>query len=241
MFEEFIQSAAGRAVTGVAIALLAVAVIELNYRLFFKRVLDFIFSLIFIIILSPALLIGAIISKKRCGEVFSLSACPGKKGKIIFVHSFAGICGKMKNLPYILDVFKGSMSFVGTKLMNVSDGAFMDDSAMERFAVRPGIFNHLAIGGSDELTYEQMFALDRRYIKRRELFRDIFTLIASIVLAIRGDGKSYLGEARNKSYAEVLLERGEITADDIQKAEQFADKAIEEDGKAKDFKRQKHL
>lgn len=241
MFEEFLQSPAGRAVISVAVALLTIAVIELNYKLFFKRVLDVLFSLIFIIILSPALAVLAIISKSKAGEVFEVTAHPGKKGKIIYVRSFAGVKGKLKNLSHLFDVLSGSMSFVGTRLISVSDGAFMDDTAMERFAVRPGIFNHLAIGGNDELTYEQVFALDRRYVKKRELFRDIFTVIACVVLAIRGDGKSYLGEARDKSYADVLLERGAISADDIKRAEQSAEKTIAEDGKAKDFKKQTRL
>lgn len=241
MFEEFIQSAAGRAVIGVLIALLAIAVIELNYKLFFKRVLDFIFAAIFIIILSPALMVCAAVSKKNSGEVFTFTAYPGKKGKIIYVRSFAGIDGKMKNLPHIFDVLLGNMSFVGIKLTDMSDGAFMEDAAMERFNVRPGIFNHLAIGGNEELTYEQMFALDCRYVRHRELFRDIFTVVVCIALTLRGDGKSYMGEAAYKSYAEVLTERGEITAEDLETAKQSAAKAIENDGKAKDFKRQKHL
>lgn len=241
MFEEFIKSPAGRAVIGTVIALLAIAVIELNYKLFFKRVLDFVFAAVFIVVLSPLLAVCAVISKKNSGEVFAFTAYPGKKGKIIYVRSFAGIDGKLKNLPQIIDVLYGNMSFVGIKLISMSDGAFMEDAAMERFNARPGIFNHLAIGGNEELTYEQAFEMDKRYSKRRELFRDIFTVIICALYALRGDGKSYMGETANKSYAQVLIERGEITAVDLQKAEQSAAKAVENDVKAKNFKKQKRL
>ena len=50
MFEEFIQSPAGRAIAAVVISALAILIIDLNYRWFFKRVFDIVFSLIAILI-----------------------------------------------------------------------------------------------------------------------------------------------------------------------------------------------
>ena len=46
----------------------------------------------------------------------------------------------------------------------------------------PGIVNHLVLRGDDKLTFEEAFALDRRYVRRRELFTDMFIVLKKIVL-----------------------------------------------------------
>ncbi|MBD5583718.1 MAG: sugar transferase [Clostridia bacterium] len=233
---DFLKTPAGHAVFGVVIALVAIVIIELNYRLFFKYVLDFIFALIAVIVTSPVLLAGAVISSKRAGRVFEKTPYLGTKGKIVYFLSFAGIDRGIKNLPRLLNVLTGKLSFVGVALLKVSDGALLDDSFMERFSTRPGLFNHLALHGDESLTYEEAFALDKRYVKRRELFTDIYIVLKSLVLAIRGEAKSYLGETARKSYGEVLLERGTISSEDIERAERYAEEAENDRKKREDFK-----
>ena len=131
------------------------------------------------------------------------------------------------------------LSFVGIARLMLSEGALLDDNQMDRFATRPGIVNHLALRGYDGLTYEEAFDLDARYCKKRELFTDIFIVIKSIVIAIRGDGKSYLGETA-VSYGEALLKRGVITETDLLNAEKNAEEALKNDEIRSDFKNQKY-
>ena len=59
MLDDFLKTPAGHAVFGVVIAVAAIVIIELNYRLFFKYVLDFVFALIAVIVTSPVLIVGA--------------------------------------------------------------------------------------------------------------------------------------------------------------------------------------
>ncbi len=223
---EFLKTPTGQAVFGVAVALIALIIIELNYRFFFKYLLDFVFGLVFSLLCAPVLIAGAVISYKRAGHVFEKTPYLGAKGKIIYLRSFAGINKGIKNLPRLLDVLAGKLSFVGISLMCLSDGALMDDKAMERFGTRPGIVNHLVLRGDDKLTFEEAFALDRRYVRRRELFTDMFIVLKKIVYAIRGEGSLYLGETSEKSYGETLLTRGEITGRDLEKAEEHAAEAV---------------
>lgn len=236
MLDEFLKSPAGHAVFGIVIAVAAIVIIELNYRLFFKYVLDFIFALIFTVICSPVFLVGAVISRKKAGYVFDETPYLGAKGKIIYVKSFAGIKRGIKNLPYLLSVLSCKMSFVGISLLSLPDGALLEDEAMERFGARPGIVNHLVLRGREDLTYEEVFALDGAYVKRRELFTDIFRVIKYLVLLIRGEGKAYLGEAKDKSYGEVLLARGSITESDLRRAEDNAREALSEAEKLENLK-----
>ena len=67
---EFLKTPTGQAVFGVAVALIALIIIELNYRFFFKYLLDFVFGLVFSLLCAPVLIAGAVISYKRAGHVF---------------------------------------------------------------------------------------------------------------------------------------------------------------------------
>lgn len=237
---EFIRSPEGRAVLSAVFAVLLVLIADLNYKWFFKLLLDIIFAFIAVIVCSPALAVCAVVSYKKAGRVYDKTPVLGKGGKIIYVHSYAGINGGVKNLPRILDVLCGRLSFVGVKPLYIGDGALLDDNVMDRFSARAGVISNLVLGGGEDLTYEQAFVLDCRYAKRRELFTDIFIVLKTAVLAIRGDGKSYLGETRDKSYADVLLERGVITEEQAERAYKAALEAEEESKKRKEVKNRKY-
>lgn len=225
---EFFSTPAGIAVFASVIAVVAIVIIELNYRFFFKYTLDFLFSFLLTLICSPVFIILAVISKCRAGKVTEKTPCLGAKGKIIYVRTYAGIKGGAGKFVRIIDVLCGKLSFVGVKLMPLSDGALMDDEMLDRFSSRPGLITHLALYGDESLTYEEMFALDYRYYKKRQLFRDILIVLKCAVYAIRGERGSYFGEAKDKSYGEVLLERGAVTAEDLKMAEENADAALKE-------------
>ena len=235
---EFLQSPAGRAVIGIVIALLAVLIIELNYRWFFKRAFDALFALIAIIVMSPVLIAFAIVSGYRNGTVLEKTSVLGKRGKIIFLSAFSGINGRAGRLARIFDVFCGRLSFVGVRPLALSDGALLSDEDMGRFAARPGLICHLILSDNENLTYEQAFRLDSRYARRCDLFKDIFAVVKRGVFALRGEGKSFLGETVN-TYGEALLARGEITREDIDRAEQAALEAVENDEKRKSFSKEK--
>ncbi len=228
MFEEFLATPWGYAVICTAICVLSIIIIQLNYRLFFKTVLDFVFGLAAAIILSPLLIALAIISKVRFKEVFDKKAYLGAKGKLTVIRTFCGFNGKLGKLAYIFELLSGKMSIVGVKLMEISDGAVMSDEAMSRFKAKPGIFCHLAVSGNDSLTYPEMFSLDARYYKKRGLFYDIFAVLNTAVYLIRGEGASYLGETAAKSFCAALLEKGEISQADAEQAQRNASQAIEE-------------
>lgn len=237
---EFFKTTAGHAVIGVVLALAAILIIELNYRLFFKYLLDFIFGVVAIIVCSPVLIAGAVVSYKRAGRAVEKKAYLGAKGKIVYLREFVGFNGGIKNLPRLLDIVCGKLSFVGTLALPASDGALLDDFAMKRFLTRPGLFNHLALTVDDGLTFEKMFERDAAYCKKRELFTDIFIVLKCFALAVRGEGENYLGEARNASYAQTLVARGTISSEQAAEAAELALKAEDEETLRKNFKKEKY-
>lgn len=239
--ENFFETPAGTSVLVIALIAVLLLVIELNYRLFFKYVLDFIFALLATIVLSPVLLVCAVISKSRSdgGGIVEKKAYLGANGKIIYVHSFRNI-KRLKNILRIYDVLCGKMSFVGIKLMDIGDGALISDDDMKRFGTRPGLVCHFVRRGYAEMTYEEMFDMDIAYCKKREMFGDIFRIFCALAAYVRGESNTYLGETAEKSYAQVLFECGEINDDDVRRANELADSAIENHFRTKEFKQDKN-
>lgn len=204
------------------IAVLCVLIVELNYRIFAKKMLDLIVSGIAIVICSPILIVLAIISYKREGYVLQKRACLGQKGKVILISQFSGFDGGIGQMARLFDIFTGKISFVGVNLMPVEDGALISDEDMERFTARSGLVNNLVLGGSESLTYEESFKLEIRYAKKCGLFRDIWIIIKTLVYILRGENRVYMGEVAEKTYGEALLERGEITAEQYEEAIKLA-------------------
>lgn len=236
---EFFSTPAGIAVFSVLAVAVIIFVIEINYKYFTKSVLDFIFALIFVIALSPVYLVLAIAStvnlkKHGGGRILKQTPMLGYKGETALIYSYAlySFGGeylgeyadflkrtRLENLPRLLNVLQLKLSFVGIKPLALRDRGFIEDEDFTRFNARTGLISPVILKGGEEMTYEEMFAAERKYVKRREMFYDIWVVIYYLFKLIRGDKTNRLGEAADKDYCEVLLARGEVTAEQIELAE----------------------
>ena len=68
-FMQFMASPAGIAIFVVVALALVILILGLNYRFFAKALLDFLFGLIFLIVLSPLYAACAAITKRKAGTV----------------------------------------------------------------------------------------------------------------------------------------------------------------------------
>ncbi|MCD8286278.1 MAG: sugar transferase [Clostridia bacterium] len=237
---EFLSTPAGIAVMVIFIVIVVLLIIEVNYKFFMKVALDFLVGLIGTIVFFPGLIACAAIARKRTGEGLISKPYLGYKGKVVYLHEFAGMESHIKYCARLFDLLSGRISVVGVTPMNVEDGAFMDDAQLDRFNARPGIFSCLITWGSEDLTYEEMFALDAKYATKREMFFDLWILIRHAVGFCRGErGATYLGETVNCDFTAKLLERGQIHEADVQRAQECAEEAIENREKEKSFRKQR--
>ncbi len=236
---EFLQTPWGIAVLALFITAVSLAVIELNYKFFFKYLLDFIFALICCALLIPVWIVLAIVGKIQLnkhggGKILQQTAYLGSGGKTVYLTSYALQTANgeklahadflqksgLVNLPKLLNILQGKMSFVGIVALPLRNRNFIDDEHYARFDTRIGLCSPLAYGGNTDITYEEVFVAESKYVKRRELFYDIGVVLQTIVTLIRGEGKSYLGEVNaTNDYCDVLLARGEITAEQVEDAE----------------------
>ena len=234
---EFLKTWYGLTLFIIFDAAAVLAVMAIAYRWVFKRVWYALASIVCMAVLSPlylAIFVRGKIYQKKNGGMETLTAREffvGKKAKAIALHVFrttddegneAGRYGRwlkrtgFYKLPYLFDVFCGSLSFLGVRALSFEDAAFVSESDEGRYAVRPGLINPLAATGDGETDYEEMFHSDTRYAKKMSLFGDWKIFFYWLLKKARGEGRSYLGVTAEKTYAEALLDEGRIAKEDFE-------------------------
>lgn len=231
---EFLRTWYGLTLFIVFDAAAAIAVLAIGWRWVFKRIFDFLVSVVCMAVLSPAFLAVFVRGKllqRRTGEprtLISREYCVGKKAKAIALHVFrtdseAEEAEKynawlkrtgLYKLPYLFDVFCGRLSFVGVKRLSLADAALVSEADEGRFSARPGFINPLAVRGDEDTDYPEMFRSDLFYARKTGLFLDLKIFFFWAVRNIRGE-RGWMGETSEKSYAEALLEAGEIDRTDF--------------------------
>ena len=158
------------------------------YKLFVKRVLDFVLSLIAIIVLSPVYLIVAILVRTKLGSpIIFTQERPGKDEKIFKMYKFRSMTderdengnrlpdeirltkfGKalrstsLDELPELFNILKGDMSIVGPRPLLVKYLPLYNEHQRHRHDVRPGFTGWAQCNGRNAISWEEKFDLDNQ-------------------------------------------------------------------------------
>ncbi len=178
------------------------------YQHFFKRLIDFLLSLIAIICISPFLLILIVLlyfTNEGAG-VFFLQERPGLKGKIFKVIKFKtmnekrGEDGKLlpdllritkvgkfvratslDELPQLFNVLKGDMALIGPRPLLKQYLPLYSEEQMRRHDVRPGISGWAQVNGRNNLSWTEKFKLDVWYVDHLSLALDIKIIFMTVM------------------------------------------------------------
>ncbi|MBO0487233.1 sugar transferase [Vagococcus fluvialis] len=191
------------------------------YRLFFKRLLDIVISLIALILLSPVLLIVAILVRVKLGSpIIFKQKRPGKNNKIFIMYKFRSMTdqkdengnllsdeirltkfGKMlrstslDELPELWNIFKGDMSIVGPRPLLVEYLSIYNEQQLKRHNVRPGLTGWAQVNGRNAISWNEKFILDVEYVENLSLIIDIKIFFLTIKKVVFKDGISAEGSA----------------------------------------------
>ncbi len=189
------------------------------YKSFFKRLFDIVISLVGLIVLSPLFLIiailikldskGAVIFKQeRLGldaRLFNIykfrSMCVGAESQGTGQYSFSGdprvtrvgrILRKtsLDELPQLLNVLKGDMSFVGPRPPLTYHPWPLEDyteAQLRMFEVRPGITGWAQINGRKEVEWHERIRLNVWYVDNCSLLLDIRILIKTALKVLKNE------------------------------------------------------
>lgn len=186
------------------------------YRFFIKRCLDFVLSLLALILLSPVLLIVAVLVRIKLGTpVIFKQERPGRNEKIFRMYKFRTMTdqkdsegrllpdeirltpfGKklrstsLDELPELFNILKGDMSIVGPRPLLVRYLPLYNERQRHRHDVRPGFTGLAQVNGRNSISWEEKFEWDVKYIQHITFLGDVKIILKTIKTVIRRDGIS---------------------------------------------------
>ena len=186
------------------------------YAKYFKRILDFLLSLIALIILSPVFLIIAILVRVKLGSpVIFKQKRPGKNEKIFTLYKFRTMTDKkdengnllpdekrltkfgkalrstsLDELPELFNILKGDMSIIGPRPLLVEYLPLYNEEQKHRHDVRPGLTGLAQVSGRNSISWEEKFDDDIRYIKNITFINDIKIFFNTIIKVFKREGIS---------------------------------------------------
>lgn len=187
------------------------------YRRFLKRPMDFILSLMAIIVLSPVLIIVGVFVRVKLGSpVLFKQKRPGLNEKIFTMYKFRTMTdekdengellpdsvrltkfGRMlrstslDELPELINILKGDMSIVGPRPLAVQYLPYYSETERMRHLIRPGLSGLAQINGRNTATWEDRFNYDVKYVNEITFLGDLKIIFQTVLKAIQ---RSDIGE-----------------------------------------------
>ena len=208
------------------------------YEKYFKRLFDFVCSLVAIILFSWLfLIIGLLVRMKLGSPVLFKQARPGKNEKIFNMYKFRTMTddrdeagellpdeirltsfGKwlrstsLDELPELFNILKGDMSFVGPRPLLVRDMVFMTEQQRERHSVRQGLTGLAQINGRNNILWQDKLEWDAKYIREITFLGDLKIILQTMHTAfIKREGITDGDMATAEDFGEYLLRTGVIS------------------------------
>ena len=181
------------------------------YAKYFKRMLDFILSLIALIILSPILLIVAILVRIKLGSpIIFKQQRPGKNEKIFTLYKFRTMTDKkdengnllpdserltkfgkllrstsLDELPELINILKGDMAIVGPRPLLVEYLPYYTEEEKRRHDVRPGLTGLAQVNGRNSISWEEKFKYDVQYVKKITFLGDLKIILKTVKKTVK--------------------------------------------------------
>lgn len=200
------------------------------YPRYIKRLLDIIFSLAALIILSPVLLIVAVLVRICLGSpVLFRQERPGKGEKIFKLYKFRTMTDKrdesgnflpdserltsfgkvlrstsIDELPELFNILKGDMSFVGPRPLLTKYLPYYKKEERLRHTVRPGLTGLAQTHGRNYLMWDKRLAFDVHYVKNISFVGDLKIIFLTFVKVIK---RSDVAEKRITPLDQARMEK----------------------------------
>lgn len=191
------------------------------YERYFKRPLDCFFAVCALVVLSPTLLIIAILVRIKLGApVLFRQERPGKDEKIFTLFKFRTMTDcrdadgellpdaerltrfgavlrstSLDELPELLNIVRGEMAFVGPRPLLVQYLARYNTRQARRHEVRPGITGLAQIHGRNAISWEEKLEWDAEYVDHVTFLGDLRIVLVTVKTVFKKEGISAPGDA----------------------------------------------
>lgn len=184
------------------------------YEKYIKRPQDFCCALLAFIVLSPVMLITALLVRIKLGSpVFFKQERPGLNGKIFTLYKFRTMNDKkdkmgnllpdevrltnfgkklrstsLDELPELLNILKGDMSVVGPRPLLVQYLPLYNEHQARRHEVRPGFTGYAQVHGRNSITWEDKFDKDVHYVDNVTFLGDWKIVFQTVGTVLKREG-----------------------------------------------------
>ncbi len=184
------------------------------YKNYLKRGMDFILSLLAIIVLSPIYIIVAVLVRIKLGSpILFKQNRPGKNEKIFEMYKFRTMTeakdangellpdevrlkkfGKLlrstslDELPELFNILKGDMSIIGPRPLLVEYLPRYNAEQKRRHEVRPGLSGLAQVNGRNAISWEEKFKYDVQYVDHVTFIGDWKIIFQTIRNVLKREG-----------------------------------------------------
>jgi undecaprenyl phosphate N,N'-diacetylbacillosamine 1-phosphate transferase len=189
------------------------------YRFFIKPFVDWLVSLVILLITVPLWLpLIVLLAITNGGKVLFSQPRPGYQERIFYIFKFKTMTdtrdfdgvllsdehrltpiGKfirktsLDELPQLINVLRGEMSIVGPRPLLVEYLPLYNDNERKRHDVKPGITGWAQVNGRNAISWRTKFEYDLWYVQNISFWIDIKILFLTIVKVFKAEGISSVG------------------------------------------------
>lgn len=190
------------------------------YQIYIKPFFDFIFALLGLIVLTPVfLLVWLALAIANHGKPFFYQSRPGKREHIFTIIKFKTMNDKrgdsgrllpdakrltaigkfvrktsLDELPQLINVLKGEMSFVGPRPLLPEYLPLYNETQRKRHEVKPGITGWAQVNGRNAISWEQKFEYDVWYVEHQSFVLDLKILFKTVAKVFKREGVAQEGQ-----------------------------------------------
>lgn len=202
------------------------------YQKYIKRLLDIIISFTALVILSPVLLIVAVLVRIKLGSpVIFHQDRPGYHEKVFKLCKFRSMTdardengnlqpdevrltkfGKalratsLDELPELWNILKGDMSLIGPRPLLVKYLPLYNEFQRHRHDVKPGLTGWAQVNGRNTISWEQRFEYDVYYVNHISFWMDLKILFQTVAVVFKHNDVNSATDATMEAFTGTKTE-----------------------------------
>ena len=186
------------------------------YEAYVKRLLDLVLSAVALLLLSPVMLVVAVLVRCHLGApVIFCQERPGKDEEIFKLYKFRSMTDacdaygqllpdelrltrfgrflrstSLDELPELWNIFKGDMSIVGPRPLLVKYLPLYNEEQRHRHDVTPGLTGWAQVHGRNLCSWEEKFDYDIWYVDHVSFILDLQIIFLTVKSVLKREGIS---------------------------------------------------
>lgn len=188
---------------------------------FSKRLFDFTFSFLALVVLSPIIFVTAILVRVFLGTpILFKQQRPGYKGRPFFIYKFRSMTShltrdgrlltdderltrfgrllrslSLDELPELINILRGEMSFVGPRPLLMEYLPLYSREQARRHDVVPGLTGWAQVNGRNAVDWPTRFKMDVWYVDHWSFWLDIKIIFLTVWKVISREGVNQAGQS----------------------------------------------